>query len=446
VTEPKATDDGSSAVVSHQKREANGVAISGSILPDQTASSQAQIDTLWLGQAGFAYLAANVPGSRRPTDWMQWFFEWPQQSHKLLEQAATLAATKEVYIGVLLHDSRDGEKESCQASYWLWADIDGSCDQAKVEELGGMVIESGSAGHLHVYVRLAQALDWQTTEVWNRRLAKWLGADSKWHANAVLRLAGTINHKPTGGPVRLVSEVSRFWTLEELEGILPAVPASPRVASTPLPEKPPELDAKQVIAQYEHHVSLVDGTMPIRDLFELEPPGTWSDSLWRLAQELYDAGANEDERLAALQEAACNKGDRDAKGDEWLWVNYVLRAEQRSESATVAVEVTRPATLPTLDAIAYRGLAGEVVRAILPYTEADPAALLLVFLVRFGNAVGTGPHFWLGGKEHPPRINCWLVGGTSEGKKGTAQAEIDHLFSFVSIPVVCLKACPQVKD
>ena len=42
---------------------------------------------------------------------------------------------------------------------------------------------------------------------------------------------------------------------------------------------------------------------------------------------------------------------------------------------------------------ALYGLAGDIVKAIAPRTEADPAALLLQTLVNFGNVVGAGPHW-----------------------------------------------------
>jgi hypothetical protein len=48
---------------------------------------------------------------------------------------------------------------------------------------------------------------------------------------------------------------------------------------------------------------------------------------------------------------------------------------------------------PAMDPTAYHGLAGEVVARILPDTESDPAALLLQYLVSFGNAVGRRPYY-----------------------------------------------------
>lgn len=45
-----------------------------------------------------------------------------------------------------------------------------------------------------------------------------------------------------------------------------------------------------------------------------------------------------------------------------------------------------------MDQAAYYGLAGDVVRAIAPHSEADPLALLLQYLTAFGNAVGNAPY------------------------------------------------------
>ena len=45
-----------------------------------------------------------------------------------------------------------------------------------------------------------------------------------------------------------------------------------------------------------------------------------------------------------------------------------------------------------LSSKALYGLAGEIVLAIDPYTEADPVAILTNTLVAFGNVVGPSPH------------------------------------------------------
>lgn len=74
---------------------------------------------------------------------------------------------------------------------------------------------------------------------------------------------------------------------------------------------------------------------------------------------------------------------------------------------------------PILDAAALHGLAGEVVNTIDPETEADPAGVLMTFLVTAGAAFGPGPHAWAE-VAHPARLNVVLVGETSKGRKGSS--------------------------
>ena len=72
---------------------------------------------------------------------------------------------------------------------------------------------------------------------------------------------------------------------------------------------------------------------------------------------------------------------------------------------------------------AFHGVAGELVRKIEPHSEADPAALLTHVLVSFGNAVGRGPHFRVGGAEHHANLYCVNVGATAS-RKGTAKEDV----------------------
>ena len=66
---------------------------------------------------------------------------------------------------------------------------------------------------------------------------------------------------------------------------------------------------------------------------------------------------------------------------------------------------------------ALYGLAGDVVRTIEPHTEADPAALLVQFLVGIGNVIGRGRHFIADGARHGLNLFTVLVGVTSRREK-----------------------------
>ncbi|MGN6586599.1 MAG: DUF3987 domain-containing protein [Solirubrobacterales bacterium] len=69
---------------------------------------------------------------------------------------------------------------------------------------------------------------------------------------------------------------------------------------------------------------------------------------------------------------------------------------------------------------ALHGIAGEVVRIIEPHTEADPAAILVQFLVAFGNAIGRGAGFTAEVTQHATNLYALIVGQTSKGRKGSS--------------------------
>jgi Protein of unknown function (DUF3987) len=79
---------------------------------------------------------------------------------------------------------------------------------------------------------------------------------------------------------------------------------------------------------------------------------------------------------------------------------------------------------------AYYGLAGEVVDTIAPHSEADPVAILLQFLVAFGNAVGLSPYYQVEGDKHRAKLFVVTSGATSKGRKGTALGRIRQLMAI----------------
>jgi len=104
--------------------------------------------------------------------------------------------------------------------------------------------------------------------------------------------------------------------------------------------------------------------------------------------------------------------------------------------ATLGVKVNGKAGEPTpipegppwpkpLSGAALIGVAGEFVRIAGPQTEADPAGLLIQFLIAFGNTIGRNPYFDLAGGEcqHMNLYAC-LVGQSSRSRKGTAWAVV----------------------
>jgi hypothetical protein len=77
---------------------------------------------------------------------------------------------------------------------------------------------------------------------------------------------------------------------------------------------------------------------------------------------------------------------------------------------------------------AFYGLAGKIVRAIEPSTEADPAALLVQTLIAFGSVAGRSAHFGVEGDFHFANEFAVLVGRTSKARKGTSWGRVNRLF------------------
>jgi hypothetical protein len=81
---------------------------------------------------------------------------------------------------------------------------------------------------------------------------------------------------------------------------------------------------------------------------------------------------------------------------------------------------------------AFQGLSGQLVEVVGPHSEADPAALLLIFLAAFGNIAGTSAHFLAATRPHPMRLWPNLVGETAKGRKGSAWSSVRYVVNAVA--------------
>jgi hypothetical protein len=119
--------------------------------------------------------------------------------------------------------------------------------------------------------------------------------------------------------------------------------------------------------------------------------------------------------------------------------NLVAEAEAREQSEVS--ELTQPTPglssqsslnsqpqPPTsLGEDAFCGLAGEIVQAIDPHTEADPAAVLVQLLAAVGNAVGRGPGFRVEADDHHCNIFVAIVGPSAIARKGSSFGQARRL-------------------
>ena len=154
------------------------------------------------------------------------------------------------------------------------------------------------------------------------------------------------------------------------------------------------------------------------------PVGTRDDSLFRLACSLLSKGVTPEATLAAL--LAVNAKQCEVPLDQ-AQVEAKVESAMKYASARDLPAVNIPAWPDSPGPEAYYGLAGDIVRAIEPHSEADRVALLVQLLVGFGNAVGRSPYYLVEADEHHLNLFALLVGTTSKGRKGTSWSHVRRL-------------------
>ncbi|MFZ0434966.1 MAG: hypothetical protein WAL87_03190 [Chthoniobacterales bacterium] len=108
-------------------------------------------------------------------------------------------------------------------------------------------------------------------------------------------------------------------------------------------------------------------------------------------------------------------------------------AETEEDFSELETMLTTVKKTPQLDPTALHGIAGEVVKKILPHTESSEPALLVQFLACMGNILGMAPHTLADGSQHRGNLFLVLVGGTSAGRKGTSWSNIDFVLKDVDV-------------
>jgi hypothetical protein len=164
-----------------------------------------------------------------------------------------------------------------------------------------------------------------------------------------------------------------------------------------------------------------------------EDKATGDRSLARVVPVTAERMAEPDEVERAIADGNGNLRFGDTipvRGTDSLPVNVPpqsqLRGRQTGQSLAGGDSRARVAHL---EPAALHGLAGEIVTAIDPHTEADLAAVLLTLLASFGAIVGPGPHAVADGAKHPARIWPLIVGDTAKSRKGSSWAQVRRVLT-----------------
>jgi hypothetical protein len=112
-------------------------------------------------------------------------------------------------------------------------------------------------------------------------------------------------------------------------------------------------------------------------------------------------------------------------------VSSVSRYEPASPTVPGSATYATPQWPEPLDPAALHGLAGEFVNAVEPYTESDPAALLIQLLTVLGSVAGRNPYYLVEEDRHFLNLFTAMAGRTSKARKGTSYAHVIRPFKTI---------------
>lgn len=159
-------------------------------------------------------------------------FRWPEQQDDAIQWIEDMAPNHSLYWCPLLRTEDRRTKGNAVRRNLLWLDLDGNAgDEALVEELRPLIINSGRPGHQHLYVPLRDNLgdeEWHA-QARGLRDAVGGGADAKIADNDFMRLPGSINFRTT--PPTVVTKVPgkpERWKAPALSTLVRPARTSPR--------------------------------------------------------------------------------------------------------------------------------------------------------------------------------------------------------------------------
>ncbi len=191
----------------------------GELASPDRAAAERWCDRLWDARSGWAIAGFGVDayltnsGRYRFRYFRQLPFWWPSERSRLLDLLLSAATGADVYVAPLLRDAPSRRQAISRplVGRFAWLDADDWDDQRHRElricsaQLW-TVASGGSPTSQHLYVDLEELLPGSQVARYSKRLARAFRTDTHGGDNKLLRLPGTLNHKPrlVGGQPGLV--------------------------------------------------------------------------------------------------------------------------------------------------------------------------------------------------------------------------------------------------
>lgn len=303
-----------------------------------------------------------------------------------------------------------------------------------------LIVDSGNGRHLYWFLKAPILLNGdagkvEIVEAINRGLGRIFSGDHTHNIDRILRSPGRENSKWPDRPLcKIMSFDGPEYDLEDLmvyaeDG---GSPSGRKINLGEVPDKLPQ-KFKELLATNRVIKATWKGERPdINDQ-------TGSGYDMAMASILARFGFTAEEIAGFLRAMPSGKGKEATQQYLELTIGKAFasmkdsdetadsdQAEDESASEEDAEKVKvnenakadRQTEWPHLADDALYGLLGDIVKAIEPYTEADPVAVLGNMTCGFGNAIGRGPYFRVEETNHYTNEYIVTVGETAKARKG----------------------------
>jgi hypothetical protein len=278
------------------------------------------------------------------------------------------------------------------------------------------------------------SLKWQRFIVARGKEKGWK-LDSVGSLEHLFRIPGMYNHKADPVPVEIIEKNDFRYSVESIESFLDDIPD----------EHPQSTNGSDLPG-----IGTVDTLhFSIKQLIENgAEKGKRSEAIGSVLAAMVRTGIPENDIISTFEENAIGEKYREKGSGRVKWLKDEINrmrafveskknksVNEKNESNELnAIENRIWEKWPVLDEKkALVGFAGRFVELASRKSEADPAAILMTFLMRFGVEVGAGPFLYVGDTKHYARSDAVIVGNSSKARKGTSEKPVKRLFNLGTV-------------
>lgn len=309
-----------------------------SLVSSQDADRRAIFFRIAFGEEaeGYVCIARRERGSKV---FIEEFFHWPDQAAQINDYVERFIHASDIWFCPQLLSRKKRTKDAVILCPSAWADLD-SCPPEKLLVAPNILVES-SPNRYQCLWRFEQAIAPLDAEDISRRVAYAHAEDgcdkSGWDLTQLLRVPYTYNQKYAGdGEPPVVTIIKTRKDPCHMADFEP-YPQLAEYKAFVEAEMPKELeDSSDIMMRHRSHLHPMAFI-----LFSQEPKSDWSKALWSLELLCFESGLSLDETFAIIQDAACNKYERDNRGIESLWKEVVRAYEHHEKQNYEAVGISR---------------------------------------------------------------------------------------------------------